>query len=124
MSFKQVSDKHGASLLKAVVLQGTLETRNHGKLDPTHASTAELDPQERLQYRDVREVKLNDTSDVNELKKDKEDTDVPGPETDEREKKVVALVRKAHNAYLPSGLETKLNLGKYEQNEYSGFYAK
>ena len=120
MSGKEVTGIDGVSLVKVQVEQGSLITRPHPKLDPNAASTMTLEPEERLQYARTKETTFKQTTDSTTMnrKKEGEPPETVEVEADKEYKDVLALASKAHNTYNNAIIKTKVDLGKFETNEY------
>jgi len=119
MSWKQVTDLHGKTLVDAMIQQGTMLTRVHKKLDPTHPSFASIPTEETLQYKETQEKEITSSEHTKHVERGCDD--VP-PETadcteEESEMKVtLSKVRAARSKVQAATIDIKIKLGKFEGN--------
>ena len=120
MSWKEVSDTDGPQLVRAHLIQGTLVTRPHIKLDPDAPSTLELPPETRLQYARNTESTFKENTDTTTLNRGKDGIPPEFVEVKQEQeyKEIVALVNKGHNVYQSGLIKSKIDLAKFDGNEY------
>ena len=120
LSYESIVRIHGKNLVAAMVKQKTIETQPHEKLDFDDKETLEtIDPEERLQYREVTKTHDIIVSDMERLERstEAEPTEHEGGEDDDM-KRVHALCKKTHNAYVTASIDIKIRMGKLENNKY------
>ena len=120
LSYESIVRIHGKNLVAAMVKQKTIETQPHEKLDFDDKETLEtIDPEERLQYREVTKTHDIIVSDMERLERstEAEPTEHEGGEDDDM-KRVHALCKTTHTAYVTASIDIKIRMGKLENNKY------
>ena len=135
MSWKSISDKHGAELAKAFVQQNTIKTRPHAKLDPSAESTLALPVEQRFQYKDEteKEHETYSTTFGQHVKTGGNATEdleaAPGAPLDDVEydalrKNSLKEARKGHNSFASVDIDFRQKLKQFENNGYKANYQK
>ena len=122
MSWNEVVNLDGEPLVKAQLAQGTMVSRPHPKLDPTHETTLAIPENERFQYKQGRSQEIHTNAEVNETSRSSKDEPPQSgtlkPDDIEQEKKILSGVKKVHNGVLASAIDVKIKLGKFQDNKY------
>ena len=123
MSWTQITKLDGPTLVGVQIEQGKIKTRPRKQLDHEHESTLKLPEEERLQYRRTKETCAKSHEDVKSWTRgSNEEPDDNGDdgddETEDKLKKVMGVVRKAHNTFQSNFIDFKIKLGKYQGNKY------
>ena len=127
-SWEKVKDVHGAAVARAMVASGTLATRPHTRITEPHLSG--LDPEERFEYKDIKESEIKGWSSTDRLEREQfNEGDIPEVEgTGENQSaevvpppptllQVKQMARRQYTTWSGQSAEYKMRLGKFDGNE-------
>ena len=115
MSYKSACDIHSEGVLAAMVLQGTMHTQPHEKLDPNADSTLALRPEERLQYKEEKVQELETELEKNSVTRGSSDHAPSGDGADVTDDKTkmkegLQLVKKTFNCWNTTAIDIKIKV--------------
>ena len=126
MSWKQITDLDGVRLVRLGVKQNKIEVQLSEDLDHDDPDTAELDEEERMQYRKVDRIDEETTATVNQGSRSADDPeqvdiDMVDQEADEKEeaKKRACVIRKTHTLFSTQQIDIKSRLDKFKDTKYT-----
>ena len=141
ISWKKLCDEEGPAVAKVKIASGTIQKRAHEDLNPEAPGYADLEEDERYQYRHTVDVSALMTSDTittkakestaassqQSVKSNEDDEDDPVPPENQNKRRyaqIVATVKKQLVRFMTTMQEDKLKLAMLEQNQYIFFFTR